>query len=251
MALDNGIYVALSNQLAQFRRLDSTANNIANASTTGFTAEKNRFTTHLHNAQKEIGKTDIVAYPHDTQSYRQLEKGSFQSTGNTFDLAISGDAYFALETPGGERGYTRAGDFQIDGNGFLVNQEGLPVLSVGGQRINIPQESQDVVVNERGAILANGEEIGIVGMFEFANEQNLEHVSGTFMRTVRDEQALVSEESRMMQGVLEGSNVNAIKEMTYLIDVSKSVSSTAKFIETMYDLQRQATRTLSSAGGQG
>src|SRR5687768_3602243 len=103
--MDNSIYIALSRQLAEFRDMDITANNIANANTVGYDSEHILFSTYL---TRDINKGDRnpMAFAHDVSSYVNTEMGSLQTTGNDLDLAIQGDGYFIVETPLGIR-YTK------------------------------------------------------------------------------------------------------------------------------------------------
>src|SRR5689334_8850044 len=111
--MDNGLYVAIQRQLALFRDMDVTANNIANANTVGFNSEHMLFNEYL---VKDINQKvqNPMAFPNDVATYRDTQTGTMQVTGNALDIAINGKAYFAVETPLGIR-YTRAGNFQIDG----------------------------------------------------------------------------------------------------------------------------------------
>lgn len=232
--MDNGIYIALSRQMGLFRDMELTANNIANAATTGYTAEKIMFDDYL---VKGIDGPK-QAYVNDVASYRDTRQGTMKTTGNPLDMAISGPGYFMVQTPLGER-YTRAGSFQIDVNGTMVTPDGYPVLDVGGQAILFEPEDTDIKIGETGNLVVNGEERGQIGMFEFANPQVLERVGDTMFRTDAVAQAPV--ESRMLHGVLEGSNVQPVMELTRMMSVSRSVGSTAKLIEAQYELTRKAS----------
>src|SRR5258708_5552303 len=111
--MDNSIYVTLSRQLALFRDMDVTANNIANANTTGYNAEHIMFDSFVTKDANQ-GDRNPVSFANDVATYRNIENGSMQITGNDLDLAIQGNGYFIVETPLGTR-YTRAGNFQVSG----------------------------------------------------------------------------------------------------------------------------------------
>ena len=129
----------------------------------------------------------------------------------------------------------------MDGNGTLVTAEGNAVLDTNGQRITFPPEAQDIKVGEAGNISVNGEEFANIGVFEFENPQLLERLNGAMFRSEIEPAAATN--ARVAQGALESSNVQSVTELTHMIDVSRSVSSTAKFIEAMYDVQRKAANT--------
>jgi flagellar basal-body rod protein FlgF len=241
--VDNGVYIALSRQMAAFRTMNTVANNIANANTTGYRAEKMVFDDYV----VSDGNRHKMAFTQDIASYTETKAGALKETGNQFDVAIAGEGYFTLELPNGQRAYTRGGNFQLDGTGTLVTSEGVPVLDDGGQRIVFDAESRNVSIGENGIITVNNEEAGSIGMVEFANRQALTQLGNT-MFTAGDQQPQPPENSRMLQGVLEDSNVSAITEIVDMTEVSRSVANTAKYIEVMYDLQRKASNVYTKNG---
>lgn len=233
--MDNSVYIMLSRQTAVFRKMDTVANNIANVNTVGYANENMLFTDYL----VDDGNRNNMAFTQDIASYHEERPGAMRVTGNPMDVAISGEGYFMLEMPGGNRAYTRAGNFQIDGNGVMVTQDGIPVLDEGGQRIEFAPEDKDVSIGENGVIVVNGEERALLGMVEFANRQNMSHISAS-MFDAGDQVPLPPENSRMLHGVLEESNVVAVQELVKMTETSRDVTNTAKFIEVIYDLQRKA-----------
>jgi flagellar basal-body rod protein FlgF len=234
--MDNSIYITLSRQMAMFRDMEATANNIANANTTGYNAEKLMFADYL----VKDGKYKD-AYADDPLSWRDTKQGGVKTTNNTFDVAISGEnAYFQLQTPLGVR-YTRAGNFQVNAEGTLVNIDGYPVLGGDGGEIAIPDNARNVMINGGGQIMADGENIGDLGIMQFNDEQALKRMGNSLYSS--DEAPLPSETARIVQGAVETSNVNPITEMVRVMELSRSTSSTAKFIEVMYDLQRKTSST--------
>lgn len=234
--MDNSIYIALSRQAALFRDMEATANNIANANTTGYNAEKVMFTDYL----VSDGNRGKIAFAQDISTYRDTRPGALKATGNALDVAIQGPGYFMVETPFGQR-YSRAGSFSLDAQGFLVNPDGYPVLDDAGQRIQFPPESKEIKILKTGTVVTDGEEIGTIGVVEFDDTQKLEQLFGTLYNS--PVAPAPATQSQIAHGVLEDSNVQSVVEMTHMIDVSRGVSSTAKFIEVMYDLQRRASNT--------
>lgn len=231
--MDNGIYIALSRQNALFRDMEVTANNLANATTSGYNAEKLLFENYL---VKDNRRRD--AYANDVTSYRDTSSGSIKTTGNPFDLAINGPGYFLVETPFGTR-YTKNGNFQIDRDGTLVTAQGFAVLSNDQSRITIPTNATRVVINGVGNIDVDGNSVGQVGLVEFNNEQRMERLGNSLFSTT--EPATPATRARIGQGAIESSNVSSISELIRVQEISRSVGSTAKFIETMYDLQRKVS----------
>ncbi len=241
--MDNGVYIALSRQTGLFRKMDMVANNIANADTTGFQSENIMFTDYL----VDDGNRRKMAFTQDKASYRDTQTGKLKATGNPLDLAINGNGYFMIETAQGVR-YSKAGNFQLDGNGTLVNSEGFPVLDEGGGRIEFGEEDNQVVIGENGVLMVDGEDRGLIGVVEFENEQFMTQEFGTLFRT--DQVPLPPENSRVVQGALEKSNSEPVIQIVEMMRTSKAVGSTAKYIEVMYDLQRKANNTYAQAGRQ-
>ncbi len=240
--MDNSVYITLSRQIAAFRYMDAVANNIANANTTGFQAEKMVFDDFL----VPDGNHNQMAFTQDIATYHDTKPGVIKETGNPLDVAISGPGYFALEMPGGKKAYTRAGNFQLDGTGTMVTSEGVPVLDEGGQRITFEREDKNITIGASGVISVNGEERSTIDMVEFPNRYDLQQL-GNATFTSPKQAPVPATNSKMLQGVLEDSNVSAISEIVDMTKVSRSVANTAKFIEVMYDLQRKANNVYSKA----
>ena len=235
--MDNSIYVSLSRQLTLFRNLEVTANNIANVNTVGYNAERLAFDDYMVR-EKTSDDREKIAFANDPFSYRDTTNGRVEKTGNPLDVAINGPGYFQIQTPLGTR-YTKAGNFQLNNEGSLVTIKGEPVLDAGGSPIVIPPDAGDLEILGSGTIRSNGQEIGTIGVVEFENEGTLERVGDTMFKT--DQQGQPSLQSKVMQGHIELSNVNGVNEMVRLLQLQRSSGSTAKFIETMYDLERKTS----------
>ncbi len=242
--MDNGVYIMLSRQLALFRDMEVTANNIANSNTTGYNSQHMLFNSYLTKDVNQ-GVRNPMSFAYDISTYRNTESGSIISTGNPLDFAIQGDGYFMVETPLGIR-YTRAGNFQIDASGVITTPDGYPVLGPGEQRITLPEGARNIEVATNGSVRVNGEEFAFMSVVRFDNEQLLERVGDRLFKT--DIEPQDAPQARIVQGVLEGANVKPVLEMTHMIDVSRSVGSTARFIEVVYDLQRKAANTWAQQG---
>lgn len=230
--MDNGVYIALSRQLALFRDMEVTAGNIANANTTGYQASHLMFTSYM----VDDGVRSKMNFAHDVSTYRNTEKGGFQVTENPLDIAINGKGYLTVDTPLGVR-YTRAGNLQLDGDNTLVTAEGYPVLDQNGQRILFDETTTEITIGGAGNISSNGNELATLGVVEFENEQLLERAGDRLF--ISDASPKISDTSSILQGTLESSNVQGVSELTHMIDVSRAVTSTSKLIEVIYDLQRK------------
>jgi len=245
--MDNSIYITLSRQMTIFRDMDVTANNIANLDTVGYNAEKLRFSDYLVEGKLDGHVGQKLAYARDPESYRDTSGGSIKTTGNPLDMAISGPGYFIVDTPLGQR-YSKAGNFQIDANGTLVTPDGNPVLSLDGGTIVLPPNSRNILVSDDGRVTVDGDEVGQVGVAEFANEQALKRL-GNNLYSAEGQAQLEPQQSRVLQGALENSNVSGVQEMVRLVQLQRSVGSTAKFIEAMYDMERKVSSVYTKTQG--
>lgn len=236
MVMDNSVYVVLSKQLGQFRQMAVHANNVANANTTGFKPDFMLFIDHPVREETD----DKVAFAQDIGTYRDHAEGAFRETGNPLDVALHGNAYFVVQTALGER-YTRAGNFQLDANNTLVTAQGYPVLDAGGQNIVFQEEDRVIEFADDGTVIVDGEERGQLDLASFPNEQMLERAGGTLFKS--DVPPGLPTDFKVVQGVLEDSGVKPVVELTDMITTMRRVSSTSKFIEMSYELQRKASDT--------
>lgn len=234
----------MSRQLALFRDMEVTANNLANANSTGFSSEHVLFTSFLN---QDINQrvANPMAFAHDIATYRNTTPGPIQQTGNELDAAINGNAYFMVETPLGVR-YTRAGNFQIDGGGQLVNGNGYPVLDASNQRIVFPDNVSTIEIGSAGNLKVNGDDFGSIGVVRFDNEQLLEEAGNGLLKSDVVPQPTL--EVPVIQGAIENSNVQPVLALTHMMEVGRSVASTAKFIEAVYDLQRKTANAWAQQG---
>ncbi|MBV8939900.1 MAG: flagellar basal-body rod protein FlgF [Alphaproteobacteria bacterium] len=234
--MDNAVYVTLSRQLALVRDLDVTANNLANANTTGFNASHIMFSTYL----AKDPANGPLAMANDANEYRDTTKGDLQSTGNPLDVAINGPGYFQLETPLGPR-YTRAGNFQVDGTGTLVSVEGYPVLDQTGQHIAFNPEDSRVTIGTAGNITVNGEERATIAVVDFPNPQMMTRLGSRLYSTAQTPAQVPV--PAVVQGVLEGANLKPVLEITHIMDITHAVSDTAQMVSALYDLESKTATT--------
>src|SRR4029077_12703843 len=121
-AMENTLLIGLSRQTALERQMDVVANNIANVNTTGYKTDRTLFEQYLNSGAHEdnfVGSDRRVSYVQDRGTFRDVGQGPMEETKNPLDLAVDGNAYFAVQTAGGER-YTRDGKFSLNNQGQLV-----------------------------------------------------------------------------------------------------------------------------------
>ena len=121
--MENTLFIALSRQMTVRRQLESVANNLANANTAGFKAERLMFVEYL--SKSSDGKSEMH-FVQDLASARNHNPGKYEKTGNTFDLAIEGPGFFAIEAKDGEERFTRDGQFRMNEEGQLITKDGFP-----------------------------------------------------------------------------------------------------------------------------
>lgn len=230
-------YIILSRQTALQRELSIVANNIANMNTTAFKAEMAIY-DDFEIGDKPGQKTNFVV---DLGRVRDLREGSLQKTGNSLDLAIGGEGYFAI-AEGTETFYTRNGSFVIDNDGKLATRTGAAVLDTAGNPILFPPGSNQITITKEGLVHADDEEIGTIDIVTFENQQEMKSRGNGYLVTEQD--ALPVEQPAVLQGMLEGSNVQSMSEMTRLIEVHRAYERASKIVKQEDERQRDAIRRL-------
>ena len=236
--------IALSRQSVLRRKMDIIANNLANVNTGGFKSGKMMFIEHLQknvNIDGSVGKE--LTFVRDIASVRDTTTGPLEKTGNTLDIAIEGEGYFVVQTAEGER-YTRNGRFQLDSQGQLVTLTGNPVLSDAGAPFFFAPEENDIIVAGDGTVSTENGPLGRLRVVRFDNEQAMKATRGGLYQT--DEAAVDLERPRVAQGMVEKSNVEAVLEITKMIEVSRSYSSISKFIEKEDERIKKMVREMAS-----
>lgn len=225
--------VLLSDQLALQRRMDIIANNIANSGTTGFKREGVEFNTLISNGSASRAAAQNISFVYDRATYRDVSPGTTKMTGNSLDMAIQGKGYFQIQTPQGIQ-YTRNGAFQTDNQGQIVNSQGMPVLSDGGQPIILPEDARDLTISGDGFITAQvgtgstRSQLGKIGLVKFENDQIVKPVGNGMLTTTQTAEPVTG--NVLVQGALEDSNVSPVLEITEMIKVQRAYEMAANMI---------------------
>ena len=238
--MDRLIYLSMAGAKATMQRQDVLANNLANASTTGFRAEMQAFravpvrgdgaSTRVYALESTIGN--------DTRA------GPLQQTGRGLDVAAQGNAWFAVQSLDGTEAYTRNGSFQVDPQGQLVTSTGLPVLGDGGP-ITLPAGAA-VEVAADGSISAtvgNGRPQQ-AGRLKLVSPEAplLRGTDGLFRAAEGDLTA--DPAARVQGGALEGSNVNAIETMVAMISAARQFEQQMKMLQGAEQREQGAAKLL-------
>ncbi len=244
--------IGATGMLAQQMNVDVISNNIANMTTTGYKRQRAAFQDLLYQNINRPGSTSSNAattVPTGIQLglgvrsgavYRMHGQGSIQITENPLDLAIKGEGFFQIETPGGETAYTRDGTFQLNENGEIVTTQGYAV----NPGITIPSDAIDIDINENGEVLVKiqgqvaMQNLGQIQLANFANPAGLEAIGGNlFLETQASGSPTTGnpgeeEFGPLQQSALEQSNVNVVEEITLLISAQRAYEMNSTVIST-------------------
>jgi flagellar basal-body rod protein FlgF len=241
--MDNALYVGLSRQMVLQREMDIISNNIANVDTIGFKVESLLEKTEPKAPAMTLGGPRPVKFVAADGVARDFGQGALRTTGAPLDIAIEGQGFFTVRTPQGDR-YTRDGKFRTDDTGRLVTQSGQPVADVSGGEIVIDAEKGQVSIAADGTMTQGRDQVGKLGVVQFANPGALEKAGDNLYRNTSNLTPTPAEKARLRQGMLEGSNVNSVLQITNMIEVSRAYESTARMMDSAADLSRRAVERM-------
>ena len=250
--MENALLIGLSRQMVLERQLDVVANNIANVNTTGFKSDQSLFQEYLMPGAHEdnfVGSDRRESYVEDRGTYRDFSQGAAQQTKNPLDLAIQGNGFLVVQTAAGER-YTRDGGLQLNNQGQLVTAEGDQVLGTAGPIVFQPTDhdvniAPDGTVTVQEGINRTDSLRGKLRLVSFADAQRLlKEGSNLYSAAAGDAQPDLK--STIEQGYLEKSNVNAVAEMSRMIEVTRAYTQIATMLNQESDLHKTAIEQLAN-----
>ncbi|MCH9779686.1 MAG: flagellar hook-basal body protein [Alphaproteobacteria bacterium] len=211
--MENTLYVALSAQISLRRRLDATANNIANLNTPAFQGDRVRF--------KELitlpRGTDDITFNTSGNLGRDRLQGPITDTRNPLDFALRDkQTYFTVQNAEGER-YTRNGRFTLNEQNQIATAEGNLLLDVAGNPITVPTGYRELTLSRDGVISVDGNFVTQLGIVEFEDDSALEKIGTSFFTT--DQTPIQTATPFVEQYALEGSNVKGVTEIVSMIDI--------------------------------
>lgn len=240
--MENAMLISLSQQMAMRRAMDITASNLANVSTTSYKSESALFKEYLEPVEQQGTEKETLNFVIDHGLKRNFSEGLITPTGNKMDFAISGDGFFVVETPDGQR-YTRNGQFKLNAEFELVTQDGYRVLNADDQPIKIDPADPVLTIAKDGKVqLGENQDGGIIKVVNFANKGNLEKIGSSLYKT--EDEAQPVEEFKIVQGALEGSNVSAVQEMTQMIQIMRSYQSAVRTEKSTNEIAKRAIERL-------
>lgn len=241
--MENALLVGLSRQVALTRELDVVANNVANIDTNGFKRRSSIFQEYISpTARDELFKNSDkrVSYVIDQGTTLNFASGPLAHTDNPIDVAIKGDGLFAVQTPTGER-YTRDGSFSFNAQGELVTANGHQVLTDQGV-FRLKNTETGFSIAADGTISTSEGQKGRIKVVRFNNIQSLNNL-GSNEYSSPDRPATVAN-PQLEVGSIEKSNVNAILEMSRLIEINRSYQSVANMMSQTDALRKEAIQKL-------
>src|SRR3954470_11181548 len=248
---------------AQQLRTEVIANNLANVNTTGFKRSRAQFEDLLYQTMQGpqvLGSSETNTAPaiqigrgtHLTAVQRLHSQGALENTGRTMDVAIDGDGFFPVTLPAGGTAYTRDGSFQISDQGVLVTSDGYQV----GAGIKIPSEVTEVTISATGVVSGSkgvgGEatELGRLELARFPNPSGLLAMGqNIYSATAASGEAtsgfpLDEGMGRLVQGQLEGSNVEIVQEMVDMISAQRAYELNSKAVKAADEMSQTATEMI-------
>jgi flagellar basal-body rod protein FlgF len=244
--MDNALYVGLSKQMILRRELDVIANNIANADTNGFKFESLLTKEDPAAPAMTMGGPRPVKFVSAGNVARDFSQGSLRRTDSPLDVAIDGKGFFKVSTKAGDR-FTRDGHFRTDDTGRLTTQAGDTVLDAGGGEITLDPQKGQVTIAQDGTVSQGTENVGKVGVYKFDDLAILEKTGDNLFQNGSNQQPAAATDAKLRQGMLEGSNVQPIAQITRMIEVSRAYEQVTQMMNSEADLSRSAISRLGKA----
>jgi flagellar basal-body rod protein FlgG len=249
-----GIFTALSGAIAQNNKLDTVANNIANANTAGYKRDEQVFREYLTANEKPPEVIQVPKVPasidsfYDTQgadrgyvetagTYTDFSQGQMIQTGSSLDFGLEGEGFYEVLTPQGVR-LTRAASLSIDNDGQLVTKSGYPILKAGAaggdpQARVFKVNGARITSSYAGELFQAGESLGKLSVVNVGNIDALQKIGSSLFALKPNYNATITPapEYKVHQGFVEGSNVNIVKEMTDMIAATRTFEANQKSIQ--------------------
>jgi flagellar basal-body rod protein FlgF len=239
--MEVGLFVSLSAQVARVERLNTIAENVANSQTVGFRAGQVKF----EEVVQDVSGTD-TSFSSEGVEYLDVTAGGLEQTGNPLDFAIRGNAWFAMQTPAGTV-VTRDGRFSMTDNGDLVTLSGYPVLDPGGAPITLNPAGGVPELGADGFIRQGGRQIAALGLFSFEPGPDFQRFGNSGIVVGGEPDPIVDDgDVGIVQGHVEQSNVNTLREITQLIMVQRTFEQSASLMETSEDSLEQLIRAFNT-----
>lgn len=260
--MDRSLFTAATGMKAQQTNIDVISNNLANINTTGYKKSEAHFSTlytqiisapggQLSTGQTSPSGVQVGLGVQLDATNKAFTMGSLTNTGNPLDLAIEGDGFFQIQLPNGQFGYTRDGNFQIDGQtGDVITNRGYPLFP----NVNLGEDVDKIMIANDGTISvtrsggSNGQsdDIGEIRLVNFANPSGLiEHSDNLYLASDAsgrpiDGDPMEDNFGAIRQSFLEGSNVKVVEEIVNMITAQRAYEASSNVIKASDEMLRQA-----------
>ncbi len=246
--MDRALFLAMSGAKQNMQAMQLRANNLANVSTTGFRAD-------LEQARSMQAYGDGLPSRVFSMTERpgyNFQQGSVITTGRDLDVTVQGDGWIAVMDKTGKEGLTRNGNLNIDANGLLLNGNGHPVLGETGAPITLPVPLAKVEIGNDGTISVRPqgapadamEVVDRIKLVRLDNQSLFKDVNGLFRSKDPNAAYDANANVKILTGAVEGSNVNAVGEMTSLIDLQRQFEMQVKMMSTAEDMDKSSDSLL-------
>ena len=246
--MDHALFLAMSGAKQNMQALQLRANNLANASTTGFRAD-----LALARAKQDYGEglPSRVFSMTERPGYN-FTQGSVITTGRDLDVTVEGDGWIAVQDKTGKEGLTRNGNLKVDQNGLLTNAQGHVVLGDNGAPITLPVPVSKIEIGHDGSISvqpqgAPASELKVVDRIKLVRPDDkdlFKDTNGLFRLKTPNASYQADSSVRIQTGAIEGSNVNAVGEMTALINLQRQFEMQVKMMKTAEDMDKSSDSLL-------
>jgi len=239
----SGKYSALAGAIAREQAIANLSNNLANISTSGYKKSSVSFESILKEAT-QTGAAKGFNFDRIKKNYTDFSPGAMRTTENPLDLAIQGEGFFKVQGPK-DILYTKRGDLAINNQGQLTTSNGLPLLDGGNSPITVPDtDTSKVVFGDDGTIYIMGPqgtraEVGQLAIVDIEDKTKLAREADTTFSLEKGGIEIPSENSRVIQGTLEQSNVNMAEGMTRMIDNYRTFETYHKVLKSYAAISEQ------------
>lgn len=257
------MHIARTGLDAQDMRMRVISNNLANVNTTGFKRDRASFETLAYQVVTAAGSASTSETRYATGlnlgtgvrvqgTARMNTQGSLQTTGNSLDMALDGDGFFQVQMPGGQLGYTRAGNFSRSAEGLMVTSEGYQVMP----GITIPEGATSITIGGDGTVSAvvpgqtEAAQIGQIQIATFPNSAGLQAAGDNYLTENAASGpvnlGIAGQDGRgqIRQGMLEGSNVNVVEELVDMIETQRAYEVNSKMISATDEMLKYVNQNL-------
>ncbi|KQN24980.1 flagellar basal-body rod protein FlgG [Sphingomonas sp. Leaf33] len=257
------LHIARTGIDAQDTRMRVISNNLANVNTTGFKKDRAAFETLAYQVVTAPGSASTQETKYATGlnlgtgvrvqgTSRINTQGSLQTTGHSLDMALDGDGYFQVQLPGGQLGYTRAGNFSRSPEGLMITSEGYQVMP----GITIPENTTSISIGEDGTVSATvpgqneATQVGQIQIASFANAAGLTSIGDNYLiengASGAANLGIAGQDGRgkIRQGMLEGSNVNVVEELVDMIETQRAYEVNSKMISATDEMLKYVNQNI-------